>query len=148
MFGESIALDPASSPAANKVVQAEQFYTEEEDGLAQEWHGTVYMNPPFANAIVTKFCAKLTDAVRSGCVPAAIVLINNTTETQWFQALTREASALCFPSGRVPFWRSDRTNVDKPPIQGQCIVYLGPHPRRFCEIFAHLGVVAEIRRAV
>ena len=116
----SIDLDPASTGRANTVVQAERFYTIEDDGLSKEkaWSGTIFLNPPFANPIVSRFCEKLTDSVRTGAVPAAIVLINNCTETQWFAALTREASALCFPVGRVAFWKPDRVVTDTP-LQGQ-----------------------------
>lgn len=31
-------------------VPAEQVFTEQEDGLAQDWHGTVWCNPPYSNA--------------------------------------------------------------------------------------------------
>ena len=58
VFGGRIELDPASTSAANKAVRAERFYSIEDDALQQEWRGSVYMNPPFATAIVSRFCAK------------------------------------------------------------------------------------------
>ena len=141
----SIQLDPASTPRANEVVKAKRFFTIEDDALQQKWTGTVYMNPPFANGTVSEFCQKLTDSVRSGAVPAAIVLINNCTETRWFTALAREAAGLCFPVGRVAFWKPDRVITDTP-LQGQALVYLGRHVDKFCSAFSRLGVVAEVRR--
>ena len=141
----AIDLDPASSEAANAVVQADRFYSQQDDGLAQEWRGRVWMNPPYANTLVSLFCEKLVDAVQAGRVPAAIVLANNCTETRWFAALTRAASGLCFPVGRVRFWKADQI-VRETPLQGQAIVYFGSDVDRFCDVFAPIGVVAEIRR--
>ena len=40
----NIDLDPASSVVANLSVQADQFYTQTDDGLAQPWFGNVWLN--------------------------------------------------------------------------------------------------------
>lgn len=43
-----IQLDPATSPAANEVVKAETIFTQEDNGLLQDWspYETVFLNPP------------------------------------------------------------------------------------------------------
>ena len=42
-----ISLDVASSPIANKHVEAEEYFTPKDDGLNdQQWYGRVYLFPP------------------------------------------------------------------------------------------------------
>ena len=41
-----IELDPASCAGAQATVRARRFHTLEDDGLAQEWSGAVWLNPP------------------------------------------------------------------------------------------------------
>lgn len=137
----SIDLDPASTEIANTVVQADIFYTVEDDGLSHEWSGRVWMNPPYAAELVGKFCDKLAQHVSTGEVPEAIVLVNNATETGWFNTLIFDASAVCFPKGRVKFWNP---NKESAPLQGQALIYIGSNPDDFCEEFLQFGWVARL----
>ncbi|MGF1905299.1 hypothetical protein [Aliivibrio salmonicida] len=43
----SVDLDPASNSLANCTVQATTFFCKEDNGLAHDWHGRVWMNHPF-----------------------------------------------------------------------------------------------------
>lgn len=47
-LGIEFDLDVASSDHPNIVVPAKNRLTKEQDGLNTEWHGTVWMNPPFS----------------------------------------------------------------------------------------------------
>lgn len=130
-----IDLDPASCERANEVVQAKGYYTAETDGLAQDWFGNVWLNPPYSTELIAKFSEKLVKELPQ--IEAAIVLVNNATETEWFCKLVGMARAVCFPNGRVKFYRPDGTTGS--PLQGQAILYYGDSPERFIETFRSKG---------
>lgn len=134
----AIDLDPASSEAANEVVGAARFYTEDDDGLTQPWAGRVWMNPPYAQPFVDRFCTRAAREFAAGTVAEACVLVNNGTETNWFQEVAAQSSAICFPRGRVKFWHPSK---EATPLQGQAVIYLGPNPAAFRAEFLRFGFV-------
>jgi phage N-6-adenine-methyltransferase len=135
-----IDLDPASSVVANAIVRAERIYTTEDDGLTHAWHGRIWLNPPYAKGLVDRFCASLREEYEAGRVTEAIVLVNNATDTAWYQRLAEVAPAVAFPRGRLRYWRPDRSVVSGS-LQGQALIYLGAKPRRFCDVFSAIGDV-------
>lgn len=138
----AIDLDPASCEIANATVRATKFYSVEEDGLSKEWRGRVWMNPPYTASLVSQFAEKLAEGVEQGRVTAAIVLVNNATETKWFARLAQVASAFCFPTGRVRFL--DPQGNPGAPLQGQAIIYVGKKPDTFIEQFKAFGWCAVV----
>jgi phage N-6-adenine-methyltransferase len=131
-----IDLDPASSEAANVIVGAAEFFTEEDDGLSEEWHGRMWMNPPYARPLIDRFCERLAESYGEGDVTEACALVNNATETAWFHSLAFRASAMCFPRGRVKFWHPRKESA---PLQGQVVVYFGANVDGFRREFATFG---------
>lgn len=136
-----IDLDPASCETANKIVQASEFYDQEQNGLEQEWSGAVWLNPPYAAGLVGDFVEKLLTDVDGGAVEQACVLVNNATETRWFQALADKCNAICFPRKRIKFWNPGRELATG--LQGQAVLYFGYRTTPFRDLFSGQGVTVS-----
>jgi phage N-6-adenine-methyltransferase len=138
-----IDLDPASNPIAQETVGAAVFYTKDDSGLDKTWQGRVWMNPPYAAGLVDEFISKLCEHVQSGDVSQAVVLVNNATETRWFQEGVALASAVCFPRGRIRFISPD--GEQGTPLQGQAFLYFGPDAAAFSDEFGEFGPCLDVR---
>jgi ParB family chromosome partitioning protein len=136
----SIDLDPASCDIANGTVKASRIYTADDDGLAHDWRGNVFLNPPYRQPDIAQFAAKFANHAKAGDI-RGIVLTNNCTDTRWFSDLASVATAYCFPRFRCRYWQPDRDASTA--LQGQVIVYAGPEPDAFCRRFATLGLVVR-----
>ena len=131
----SIDLDPASSDTANETVRAEKIYTYETNGLSHSWSGNVWLNPPYSYELIVQFADKLIQELNN--INQAIVLVNNATETEWFNKLIVHASCVCFPRSRVKFYMPDgRIGA---PLQGQAILYFGTWTSEFIKEFQVRG---------
>lgn len=129
----AIELDPCADP--KKTVPALNHLTEDDDGLAVEWNGRVYMNPPYG-AGIKLWVAKLQAHHETGDVPEAIALVPSRTDTAWF-AMLRDYPR-CFVRGRLRFSGHDNSA----PFPS-CAFYLGPNTPRFVAAFDDLGDTFE-----
>ncbi len=128
-----IDLDPASCELANRVVKADRIFTIEDDGLTKTWFGNVWLNPPYSSDLIGKFADKVTQED----IAQAIILVNNATETQWFNTLIDKASAVVFPKSRVKFYMPD--GGTGAPLQGQAVIYIGDNPKGFLYVYKRFG---------
>lgn len=138
VLGE-IDLDPATHAQTQKIIQAAKFFTEEDDGLAHEWNGRVWLNPPYAQPLIGQFVSKLCSEYKAGRVTAAIMLTHNYTDTEWFHEAAGTAVAICFTRGRVKFYKPDGTIAA--PTQGQAFFYFGDDVALFAARFKSFGFV-------
>jgi len=128
---EVIDLDPCSNSHETPNVPAERHYTQEDDGLAQNWYGAVYMNPPYGREIsawVEKLCAEHA----AGNTTEAIALVPARTDTKWWQML--RDYPVCFVEGRLKFGQAE----DSAPFPS-AVFYLGNDIARFYYAFESIG---------
>lgn len=135
-----IDLDPASSEQANKIVRADRYFTKADDGLAQEWSGNVFLNPPYKQPLVAQFSAKLVECHEAGDVNAAVLLTNNSTDTKWWQHAALMATAACFTAGRIKFYRDREYDA---PTNGQVFLFFGHGSDAFVNAFKRYGWIAR-----
>jgi phage N-6-adenine-methyltransferase len=126
-----IDLDPCSNSHADPNVPAEEHYTAEDNGLAQEWHGRIYMNPPYGREIGA-WVEKLCQEHYAGHTLEAIALVPARTDTQWWQQL--RDFPVCFVTGRLKFGDLE----DSAPFPS-AVFYLGNDVDHFYYAFEHLG---------
>ena len=138
-----IDLDPASCELANQTVNAAQFFTADDDGLNQEWRGRIWLNPPFAAGLIEKFVDKLIAEIDSGNVTSAIVLVDNATETRWFQKLAANCAGMVFTTGRINFLKGG-TLAAGSPTRGQVFLFFGDDDQKFFNVFKPFGWAALV----
>ena len=117
-LGLTFDLDPCSPGPGKSFVPAEHHYTIDDDGLASPWFGTVFVNPPYGKhtpAWMTKF-AEHGDGIG---------LVFARTDTKWFQHNVGAADLICFPSGRIRFFKGGTTQRGGSPGAGSVLIAYG-----------------------
>ena len=134
-----IDLDPASNPVANEVVKARRIYTKDDDGLVQDWHGKVFLNPPFGSETMSRFVEKLISEYQSGNVPEAIMLTDSLSLPNWFSKAIAACNAMFIDKDRFFYWDASR-NTQRGWSKG-CLFYFGSNRQAFNQTFKADGVI-------
>jgi phage N-6-adenine-methyltransferase len=110
-------LDACASASNYKV---ENYYSKEQDGLKQEWTGTVWCNPPYGKHI-GEWLKKGREAALEGAT--VVFLIHARTDTRWFhEHVYKIADEIRFVKGRLKFTHKGGTNQSAP-FPSMVVVY-------------------------
>ena len=137
-----IDLDPASCALANQSVRAARYFDRSDNGLQQQWHGRIWLNPPYSDykGQAAGWAAKLLAEYTAGRVSQAVMLVNLSTSYQPAMQQVASAGLLCMVDHRIRFYTPQGAGRQAP-TQANVIFYLGEHRRQFQEIFKRFGVV-------
>ena len=141
-----IDLDPASTAEANERVRATRFYTRADNGLAQPWHGRVFLNFPFGGKNNKAWVQKAISSFQSGEAEAVCVVSFSSQETEWGQLLT--AYPRWIPAGRVAYYDPATGQVQGGPPKGSMVTYIGRDTHPFAAVFSRLGGAIDVPYSV
>ena len=85
--------------ATKENAKCNQFYTLENDGLAQKWSGVCWMNPPYGRQI-GKWIQKAYESSPHGAT--VVCLLPSRTDTKWFHDYCMKGE-IRFIKGRLKF---------------------------------------------
>ena len=123
-------LDPCS-PIVKPYEIAPVSYTKEDDGLAHDWVGTVWMNPPYSRVLLRRFCEKMVDhnngiallVNRQDRSASGRLLPTGRKNLLWQEEIFPSARSMIFMRHRVKLIRPDGTTGS--PFFGSCLVAWG-----------------------
>lgn len=153
----NIDLDPASSDFANQYVKANRYFTEQDDGLLQDWRGgSIFINPPGGRTeadsvhgyatLPQLFWNKLMDQhLNSPSFIQAVFIVFNIEMLQTSQ--NKEYPSIlefpfCVPAKRVKFIDPDSGQQSRNPTHANAIVYVPGNVNnmlKFEKIFNDIG---------
>lgn len=96
-----------------------RYFTREQDGLSEEWAGTVWCNPPYGRTIGL-WVKKVAEFVASGG-GLAVMLLPARTDTRWFHDYIYGKAEIRFLRGRLRF--GDAT--ENAPFPSMIVIFRG-----------------------
>lgn len=91
-------LDVCALPDNTKCAR---FFSPEQDGLKQEWRGTVWMNPPYGRGLIAPWMKKAVESAGNGTI--VVALIPNRTNAPWWHDYVMRAAEIRFIRKKVAF---------------------------------------------
>ena len=93
-------LDPCADDNNHK---CDKYYTEDQDGLKQDWSGeVVFCNPPYGRSLPRWVEKCFTETYARGC-KCCVMLIPARVDTRWFHDYIYQRAEIRFIKGRLKF---------------------------------------------
>ena len=113
-----IDLDAASCEEANAKVKANRIFTADDDGLRQDWKGTVWCSPPVSSGDLARWVNRCLEHPEPVCL-----LVAQGDVSGYAERLLEEADAICWIHHRLStptgedgsWWGPNATNGQKVP---------------------------------
>lgn len=125
-------LDPCSG--AEQSPFADATYTEDDDGLAQPWHGAVWVNPPYSE--MWEWTDKAIEEMAVGNAERVVFLCKGDSSTDWWQAAAQNATLVTTIDHRLSF--GDGAN--SAPFASHILLF-GPTTDGLIETLTEFGTV-------
>ena len=141
-----IDLDPASCKLANETVEADLYYDVLSNGLAHNWYGQVFLNPPYGKvdniSEQERWTCKFIYEYTVGNIKEGICLVNSSdTSTAWYQRLMRYPH--CLTDHRIIYNRFGVKGTRNRAMCGSIFVYFGHKKHKFFEVFSSVGACLD-----
>lgn len=117
-------LDAAASDENHK---CERYFTLADDGLAQDWTGAVWCNPPYGRVIAHWVAKAYAESLRGAIV---VMLIPSRTDTGWWHDLVMATGAeIRFIRGRLNFGPK-KSSKHSAPFPSAVVIFRPPAIQR------------------
>ena len=113
-------LDPCALPCSAK---CERYFTPEDDGLAKDWDGVVFMNPPYGRDIGAWVEKAWSESLRGATV---VCLIPARTDTAYWHDFVMKADEVRFIRGRLHFGGDHERTAHNAPFPSAVVVFRPP----------------------
>jgi len=101
--------------------KCERYFDKSIDGLAQEWSGTVWMNPPYGREI-GKWMEKAYESSKSGTT--VVCLVPARTDTAWWHDYAAKGEVRFF-RGRLKFVGQAGQPMKSAPFHSALVIFAG-----------------------
>ncbi len=104
--------------ATKENAKCKNYYTTTQNGLLQEWFGSVWCNPPYGKEI-SKWIEKAYESSLRGTT--VVMLLPSRTDTKWFHSYIYNQAEIRFIKGRLKFGNSENSA----PFPSMIVIFKG-----------------------